>query len=73
MPQIILRYDDNKDLQFLHLMQWFVGNKLMTLEESLLLYKRFTSREDLTIDIPSELASDFRVVLDGLKTARPTL
>jgi hypothetical protein len=60
-----IRYKPNKDVNFLHLINFLVSYDIMTLEQSHNVYKRFKLEQDISLDIPEGLVAAFRQALNS--------
>ena len=66
MSRVVLRHDENKSVSFLHIVNFLVSYKIMSLEEANRFYQKFKLGEDVVLDIPDQTASAFRVYLGFL-------
>jgi hypothetical protein len=66
MSRIRIRHINNKAINFVHVINFLVGYRIMTFEEAHSLYERFKLGEDIVFDIPDEMDSKFRSELDSL-------
>jgi len=66
MARITLRNTNNKNVNFIHIINFLLAYRVMAIEEAHSLYKKFKSGEDITFDIPDAIASKFRSELDCL-------
>lgn len=66
MSRIVLQHKTNEHINFVHVVNFLVSYRIMTLEEALPLHKRFKLGEDVIFDIPDEMVSKFRDQLDSL-------
>ena len=66
MSRIIVRPDVNQGVSFLHIANFLVAYKIMSLEETHRLYQKFKLGEDVVFDIQDQMASTFRDHLDFL-------
>ena len=57
MPRITLRYEHNKNVSFIHVINCLVSYEIMTLEEAVPLYKQFKLGEDVVLDVSDKLIS----------------
>lgn len=66
MSTAIVRYSANKSVGFLHIVNFLVSRKIMSLEEANLLYRKFKLGEDVQFDIPDHEFGAFGNCLDSL-------
>lgn len=66
MSRIHLRYSINRDVNFAAIVNFLVSYNIMTLDTAVSLYKKFKLGEDVTFEIPDEMALKFRDELDSL-------
>lgn len=66
MATIQIRYEPNKSVNFVHIVNYLVGSRIMTLDESICFYRQFKLMEDITFRIPDEIVHEFKTKLDCL-------
>ena len=66
MPRILLRHNGNEGVSFLHIVNFLVSYKIMSLTDASRFYQRFKLGEDIDFDIPDQMASTFRDCLGSL-------
>jgi hypothetical protein len=64
MVRITIRYDDNRDVPFLQILNFLVAYKIIAFETAVSLHNEFRSGGDIVLDVPDEIASRFRGELD---------
>ncbi|VTR96932.1 hypothetical protein [Tuwongella immobilis] len=66
MTSFRIRYEPNKGVNFVHLINFLVSYEIMTLEQCVSVYKRFKLAEDISLEIPDGLVAEFRRELTSL-------
>lgn len=66
MTSFRIRYEPNKGVNFVHLINFLVSYKIMTLEQSVSLHRQFKLAEDISLDIPDGFVDAFRRELNSL-------
>ena len=66
MSRFMLLHDVNKNVGFLHIVNFLVSYKIMSLEQAGRFYERFKLGEDVVFDIPDQMASTFKEYLESL-------
>jgi hypothetical protein len=66
MSRILVRPSVNKNVNFIHIVNFLVSYNIMSLEEAHVLYRKFKLAEDVVFDIRDEMASKFRDELNSL-------
>lgn len=66
MIQVMLRHNINEDTNFVHIVNFLVSYKIMSLEEANFLYREFKLAKDVVFEIPDEMASKFKGELNSL-------
>jgi hypothetical protein len=68
MSKFMLRREINNDGSFCHVVNFLVACEIMSLEDSIPMFKAFHSRgEDVLVDIPDKFDSRFREAMDTVK------
>jgi hypothetical protein len=67
MSKFVLRVRANNNLSFCHIINFFTAYEIMSLDEARPMFHAWHSRgEDVTVDIPDELDSNFKETLNSL-------
>ncbi len=66
MSKFVLQYDVNKSVSFLHIVNFLVSRKIMSLEEARGIYRKFNVGEDVVLYIPDDQAPAFRSYLQSI-------
>ena len=66
MANILLRYELNRDINFVKIMNFLVAYQIMTLEQSHNLYKQFRQGQDVVFAIEDEMVPLFTNELNSL-------
>lgn len=60
MSRVLLRHNENKSIGFLHIVNFLVSYKIMSLEEANRFYQKYQLGEDVVFDIPEQTDSTFK-------------
>ena len=63
MSRVTLRHKNNEHLKFVHILNLLCSYGIVNMEEAMSLMKQFKLGEDVTIDLPDEVDSEFRCKL----------
>jgi hypothetical protein len=66
MSNIHLPYDENPNINFVHIVNYLVSHSIMSLDEAIIIYKEFKSNHDAVLNIPDLLVNDFKKELASL-------
>ena len=66
MVNILLKYELNRDINFVKIMNFLIAYQIMTLEQSHNLYKQFRQGQDVVFEIEDEMVPLFTNELNSL-------
>lgn len=66
MTTFRIRYEVNKGMNFILLVNFLVSYKIMTLEQAIPVMKQFYSGEDISLDIPDASVDDFKFEVNSI-------
>jgi hypothetical protein len=66
MSRVRLPHEVNKDVNFVHIANFLVSYRIMTLQEAHSLFRSFHQEKDVVISVPDEVDAEFRRELNSL-------
>lgn len=66
MQKMLLRYEENKNVNFMLIVKYLVSCNIASLEAGRSMYLRFKSGEDVLFVVPDQAVVDFRSYLGSL-------
>jgi len=66
MTTFRIRYEVNKGMNFIRLVNFLVSYEIMNLEQAVPVIKQFHSGEDISLDIPDASVDDFKYQVNSM-------